>query len=156
MKDIMVKQKPYFNRRHVEELLRLDVGDPQELHPLENSNTKGWKPATVVDQHEQPESYVVEFNNSQRLRGNRKHIRRADANANRVPKLEEEPDTASGSKMHETPNMLQSTITADKPVVTSSRRVVRKTKNARTFELLCIDGLNFVQDKQLCNNVFFP
>lgn len=64
-----------------------------------------------------------------RLRRNRKHLRRANANANRVhvSELEEEPDIASDSEiMHDPPNMFQTTITADKPVVTSSGRVVRK------------------------------
>lgn len=127
MKDIKEKQKLYYDRRHVKELPRLDIGDPVRVAPPENSNTKEWKPATVVEQHKQPRSYVVEFNNNQRLRRNRKHLRRANANANRVPELEEEPDIASDSEiMHDPPNMLQTTITADKPVVTSSGRVVRK------------------------------
>lgn len=112
----------------MKELLLLDVGDHARVAPPENSNTKEWKPETVVEQHEQPRSDVVEFNNNQRLKRNRKHLRRPNANANRVPKLEEEPDTASDSKMHDPPNMLQTTITADKLVVTSSGRVVRKTK----------------------------
>lgn len=67
--------------------------------PPENSNTKEWKPATVAEQHKQPRSYVVEFNNNQRLRRNRKHFRGANANANRVPELEEEPDIASDSEI---------------------------------------------------------
>lgn len=127
MKDIKEKQKLYYDRRHVKELPRLDIGDPVRVAPPENSNTKEWKPATVVEQHKQPRSYVVEFNNNQRLRRNRKHLRRANANANRVPELEEELDIASDSEiMHDPPNMLQTTTTADKPVVTSSGRVVRK------------------------------
>lgn len=106
MKDIKVNQKLYYDRRHVKELTRLDVGDPVRVAPPENSNTKEWKPATVVEQHEQSRSFVVEFNNNQRLRRNRKHLRRANANANRVTEVGEEPDTASDSEIHNTPNML--------------------------------------------------
>ena len=57
MKTIKEKQKLYYDRRHVKELPRLDVGDPVRVAPPDNSNTKEWKPATVVEQHEQPRSY---------------------------------------------------------------------------------------------------
>ncbi|XP_062601689.1 uncharacterized protein K02A2.6-like [Saccostrea cucullata] len=108
MKDIKEKQKFYYDRRHVKELPCLDIGDPVRVAPPENSNTKEWKPATVVEQHKQPRSYVVEFNNNQRLRRNRKHLRRTNPDANRVPEMEPEPDTESDSEIdtHEAPNTM--------------------------------------------------
>ena len=98
MRDIKEKQKFYYDKRHVKELPRLDIGDPVRVAPPENSNTKEWKPATVVETLKQPRSYTVEFNNKQRLRRNRKHLRRTNDNANRVPELEQEPDTGSDSE----------------------------------------------------------
>jgi hypothetical protein len=38
------KQKLFYDRRYVKELPRLDVGEPLRVAPLENSNTKEWKP----------------------------------------------------------------------------------------------------------------
>lgn len=106
-----------------------------ELPPPENSNTKEWKPATVVETLKQPRSYTVEFNNKQRLRRNRKNLRRTNNNANRVPELEQEPDTGSDSEYDacEPPNIVNrhspravNPADSPKPVVTSFGRVVKK------------------------------
>ena len=120
---------------HAKELPHLDIDDLVRVAPTENSNTIEWKPASVVETLEQPRSYTVEFNNKQRLRRNRKHLRRTNNNANRDPELEQEPDTGSDSEYDacEPPNIVNKhspsvikIADAPKPVVTSYGRVVKK------------------------------
>ena len=115
----------------MKELQRLDIIDPVRVA----SNIKEWKPATVVETLKQPRSYTFEFNNKQRLRRNRKHLRRTNKNANRVPELEQEPDTGSDSEYDacKPPNIVNNHspsvikfADAPKPIVTSYGRIVKK------------------------------
>lgn len=49
MKDIKEKQKFYYDRRYVRELLCLDIGDFVRVVFFENLNIKEWKFVIVVE-----------------------------------------------------------------------------------------------------------
>ena len=65
------KQKLYYDRKYVKELLPLKEKDQVRIAPMHGS--KEWKPGTVIVRHESLRSYIVESANRQN-RGNRQHL----------------------------------------------------------------------------------
>jgi len=72
------KQKYYYNLKTGEDLPALQPGDPVRMSPLPGS--KRWLPATVINHHGSPRSYVVE-SCGRKYRRNRKYLRLSTHNA---------------------------------------------------------------------------
>ena len=65
------KQQHYYNTKAGKDLPVLVPGDPVRMLPFPGS--KLWLPAKVVDHHNSPRSYIVEYN-GKKYRRNRKHL----------------------------------------------------------------------------------
>ncbi|XP_041351639.1 uncharacterized protein K02A2.6-like [Gigantopelta aegis] len=66
-----IKQQHYYNTKAGKDLPVLVPGDPVRMLPFPGS--KIWLPAKVVDHHNSPRSYIVEYN-GKKYRRNRKHL----------------------------------------------------------------------------------
>ena len=65
------KQQHYYNTKAGKDLPVLVPGDPVRMLPF--PGFKLWLPANVVDHHNSPRSYIVEYN-GKKYRRNRKHL----------------------------------------------------------------------------------
>jgi len=75
-------QQHYYDNKASNDLPTFQPGDPVRMSPLPGSNK--WLPATVVERHSSPRSYVVEYN-GRKYRRNRKYLRLATHKANDDP-----------------------------------------------------------------------
>ena len=72
-------QKKHYDKHASKELKELQPGDKVRLEPLTDS--REWKPATVVRHHHLPRPYVVQTNDGRKYRRNRQHLRVSTAPA---------------------------------------------------------------------------
>ena len=66
-------QKKYHDRHASKDMKELQPGTKVRMQPWTNS--KVWKPATVVKHHHTPRSYVVQAEDGRKYRRNRQHLR---------------------------------------------------------------------------------
>ena len=66
-------QKKYHDRHASKDLKELQPGTKVRMQPW--TAAKEWKPATVVQHHHTPRSYVVQAENGRKYRRNRQHLR---------------------------------------------------------------------------------
>ena len=66
-------QKKYHDRHASENMKELELGTKVRMQPWTDS--KEWKPATVVRHHHTPRSYVVQAEDGRKYRRNRQHLR---------------------------------------------------------------------------------
>ena len=66
-------QKKYHDRHASMNIKELQPGTKVRMQPW--TNTKVWKPATVVKHHHTPRSYVVQAEDGRKYRRNRRHLR---------------------------------------------------------------------------------
>ena len=66
-------QKKYHDRHASKDLKELQPGTKVRMQPW--TAAKEWKPATVVQHHHTPRSYVVQAENGRKYRHNRQHLR---------------------------------------------------------------------------------
>ncbi len=78
--DDKTRQQYYYDKKAGRNLPALISGDPVRMAPLPGSNR--WLPATVVDHHSTPRSYVVQHN-GRKYRRNRRDLRLATHEANK-------------------------------------------------------------------------
>ena len=66
-------QKKYHDRHASKDMKELEPGTKVHMQPWTNS--KVWKPATVVKHHHTPKSYVVQTEDGRKYRRNSQHLR---------------------------------------------------------------------------------
>lgn len=113
-------QKKYHDRHASKDLKELQPGTKVRMQPW--TATKEWKPATVVQHHHTPRSYVVQAENGRKYRRKRQHLRVCPAPGH--ASLNAEPPLVAGQTVaqdmeipREEPD--QTTITPAQPDITS-------------------------------------
>ena len=101
-------QQKYYDRKAGQDLPSLKPGDPVRMSPL--PGTKRWLPATVLEHHKTPRSYVVEYS-GRKYRRNRRDLRLSTYEANKVPRV-----ASSSEAQHHQPAEAKSPV----PVKTTS------------------------------------
>ena len=95
-------QQKYYNRKAGQDLPVLKPGDPVRMSPL--PGTKQWLPATVLEHHSTPRSYVVQYN-GRKYRRNRRDLRISTYEANKVPRV-----ASSSTAQHQQPAEAKSPV----------------------------------------------
>lgn len=77
-------QQKYYDRKAGQDLPALKPGDPVRMSPL--PGFKQWLPATVLEHHSTPRSYVVEYH-GRKYRRNRRNLRLSTHNPNKAQRV---------------------------------------------------------------------
>ena len=118
------KQKKYFDKNS-KSLPPLKKGDKVRF---KKDPTSPWIPATVIDKHDTPRSYVIETNNGSRYRRNRIHLRQTqdpplDLSPEAQFHITDSPETNVGQQPA-TPNLLPANSPAAQPKTSRYGRVI--------------------------------
>ena len=139
--------KEHFQKRKLQEKVYYDKRSGKELPPLNNGEKvtlqhgNKWVPATVISKHHTPRSYIVQTQEGQKYRRNRRHL-------NKCRPLKDKPTASVHDQRKASPNIHTSkdnkvpvpTTEASPPQVqkppvrTRSGRLVRKPAYLKDYE----------------------